>query len=152
MYLSVVYGSQNKQQSFPYTAFYNRDKMFTARFGLCIVTKIPVNLSLWNCWWSSLKIAEFRGDTGTRDEAVRDWTKSIVACVGVLPFGTTTKSLRYIPYRGAVPKNFLDTNQQRCRNIQTIYDHSRTVRYDVPTAARIWTVIFRYILYSPTHA
>ena len=58
-YLCVVFRSQNIQQLFPYTAFYSRVKMFTARFGLCILTKIPVNLSFWNCWWRWLQIAEF---------------------------------------------------------------------------------------------
>jgi len=37
-YLCVLYGSQNKQRLFPYTALtdwvYNRDGLFTARYGL----------------------------------------------------------------------------------------------------------------------
>ena len=69
--------------------------------------------------------------------ALRDWTKAVVACLGVLTFGETKKSLRYIPYTGPVPKYFLDTNQQRCRNVQNLCDHSRTIPYDIPTAARI---------------
>jgi hypothetical protein len=71
------------------------------------------------------------------DEAVRDWTTAVVACLAVLPVGETTKSLRYTPYTGRVLKYFLDTNQQRCRNVQTLCDHSRTIIYDMPTAARI---------------
>jgi hypothetical protein len=38
VYLCVLYGSQSKQRLFPYTAltdcFYNRDGVFTARYGL----------------------------------------------------------------------------------------------------------------------
>ena len=49
LYLCVLCGSQNKQPLFPYTTltgFYNRDRVFTARYGLNLYI-IQADLSLW---------------------------------------------------------------------------------------------------------
>jgi hypothetical protein len=46
-YLCVLYGSQNKQRLFPYTGFYNRDGVFTARYELTTFLRLRVSVMVF---------------------------------------------------------------------------------------------------------